>query len=53
LREYRKSHYEFIEVNGITRILSTLRKETKANNEGLKTNFGNQVDILRFLKSYS
>jgi hypothetical protein len=49
----RKSHYEFVEIDGINRILDALQKEVKANNEGFKTNFASQIDILRFLKSYS
>lgn len=30
-----------------------LIKEVKVNKEGFKTNFSNQIDILRFLKSFS
>ena len=50
---WRKAQFEFIEVSGPERILNVLAKEIKINKEGVKTNFSNQIDILRFLKSYS
>lgn len=38
---------------GIERILNVLIREIKTNKEGFKTNFSNQIDLLRFLKGYS
>lgn len=50
---FRFAHAEFIELRGFERLLELLDKAVKINAAGTKTNFSNQIEILKFFKLFS